>query len=121
MLEIGFMVPNNHIYTVDKMLEVGLVGQNIKNVALFSQGKSCVSHKRNVIRWHCGTKSNHVVAEDQMLDGGFVAKASSLKPMPILLYILAQINGGIVSWVDNEARHSFTSHKVTRELGLANA
>ena len=54
-----------------------------------------------------------------MLDDGFVAKASSLKPRPSLLYIMARINGRHVSWIDKEATHSFMSPKLTRGLGLA--
>ena len=54
-----------------------------------------------------------------MLEGGFVAKASSLKPRPSLLYLEAQINGKIVSClVDTGATHSFMSPKLARKLGL---
>ena len=53
-----------------------------------------------------------------MLDGGFVAKASSLKPRPNILYLEAQMNGRNVSWVDKEATHSFLSPKLTMCLGL---
>ena len=54
-----------------------------------------------------------------MLEGGFVAKASSLKPRPSLLYLEAQINGKNVSClVDTGATHSFMSPKLARELGL---
>ncbi len=54
-----------------------------------------------------------------MLDGGLVAKASSLKPRPSLLYLEAKkMNGRNVSWVDKEAMHSFMSLKLTRHLGL---
>jgi hypothetical protein len=49
-----------------------------------------------------------------MLDGGLVAKASSLKPRPSLLYLEAQMNGRNVSWVDKEAMHSFMSLKLIR-------
>jgi clan AA aspartic protease (TIGR02281 family) len=54
-----------------------------------------------------------------MLEGGFVAKASSLKPRPGLLYLEAQINGKQVSYlVDTGATHSFMSPKLAKELGL---
>ena len=54
-----------------------------------------------------------------MLEGGFVAKASSLKPRPSLLYFEAQINGKNVSClVDTGATHSFMSLKLAKELGL---
>ena len=65
------------------------------------------------------TKASHVCAADRMLEGGFVAKASSLKPRPSLLYLEAQINGKNVSClVDTGATHSFMSPKLARELGL---
>jgi hypothetical protein len=54
-----------------------------------------------------------------MLDGGLVAKASSFKPRPSLLYLEAQMNGRNVSRVDKEAMHSFISLMLTRNLGLA--
>ena len=56
-----------------------------------------------------------------MLDGGLVAKASSLKPRPSLLYLEAQMSGRNVSWVDKEAMHSFMRLNLTRKLGLAGA
>ena len=65
------------------------------------------------------SKASHVCAVDRMLEGGFVAKASSLKPRPSLLYLEAQINGKNVSClVDTGATHSFMSPKLARELGL---
>ena len=65
------------------------------------------------------TKASHVCAADRMLEGGFVAKASSLKPRPSFLYLEAQINGKNVSClVDTGATHSFMSPKLARELGL---
>ena len=65
------------------------------------------------------TEASHVCAADRMLEGGFVAKASSLKPRPSLLYLEAQINGKNVSClVDTGAMHSFMSPKLARELGL---
>ena len=64
-------------------------------------------------------KTNHVCAADQMLEGGYVAKASSLKPRPSLLYLEAQINGKNVSClVDTWTTHSFMSPKLAKELGL---
>ena len=51
-----------------------------------------------------------------MLDVGFVAKASSLKPRPSLLYLEAQMSGTNVSWVDKEATH-FHDPKVHKEVG----
>ena len=56
-----------------------------------------------------------------MLDGGLVAKASSLKPRPSLLYLEAQVSGRNVSLVDKEATHSFKSLNLTRKLRLAGA
>ena len=65
------------------------------------------------------TKASHVCTVDQMLEGGFIAKASSLKPRPSLLYLEAQINGKNVSClVDTGTMHSFMSPKLARELGL---
>ena len=64
-------------------------------------------------------KTNHVVAADRILDGGFLAKASSLKPKPSLLCLQAQMNARNVSWVDNEAKHYFLSLKLTRSWGLS--
>ena len=65
------------------------------------------------------TKTSHVCAADRMLEGGFEAKASSLKPRPSLLYLEAQINGKNVSClVDIGATHSFMSPKLARDLGL---
>ena len=43
------------------------------------------------------TKPNLVSTTDQMLDGGFVTKASSFKPKPSFFYLKAQINGENVS------------------------
>ena len=53
-----------------------------------------------------------------MFDGGFVAKGSSLKPRPSLMYLEAQMIGRIVSGVDMEAMHFFMSSKFARDLGL---
>ena len=50
-----------------------------------------------------------------MLDVGFVAKASSLKLKPSLLYLEAHMNGRNVSWVNKEATHSFMSLKAHKE------
>ena len=55
------------------------------------------------------------------LDGGFVAKASSLEPRPSHLYLEAQMDGRYVSWGDKEAIDSLISLKLTRGLGLADA
>ena len=65
------------------------------------------------------TNASHVCPADRMLEGGFVAKASSLKPRPSLLYLKAQINGMNISClVDTWATHSFMSQKLARELCL---
>ena len=65
------------------------------------------------------TESSLACVADRMLEGGFVAKASSLKPRPGLLYFEAQIKGKDVSClVDTGATHSFMSPKLARELGL---
>jgi predicted aspartyl protease len=54
-----------------------------------------------------------------MLEGGFVANASSLKPRPSLLYLKAKINGQNVSClVDTGATHSFMNSRLTKDLGL---
>ena len=64
-------------------------------------------------------KANHVCTANQMLEGGFVAKTSILKPKPSLLYLGVHINQGIVSYlVETSARHSFMSSKFAKELGL---
>ena len=65
------------------------------------------------------TKASHVCAADRMLERRFVAKTSSLKPRPSLLYLEAQINGKNVSClVDIGATHSFMNPKLARKLGL---
>jgi ClpP class serine protease len=57
-------------------------------------------------------KSNHVCAGVQVLEGGFVAKASSFKPQPILLYLEAKISGrNLLCLVDTKATHSFMNLK----------
>ena len=56
-----------------------------------------------------------------MLDVGFMAKASSLKPKPSLWYLEAQMSGRNVLWIDKEATHSFMSLKLIKKLGLAGA
>ena len=54
-----------------------------------------------------------------MLEGDFVAKASSLKPRPSFLYLKAQINGKNVSClIDIRVTHSFMSPKLARILDL---
>ena len=50
-----------------------------------------------------------------------VAKASSFKPTPKILYIEAQMNWRHVSWADKKARQSFMSPKLTRELELTDS
>ena len=65
------------------------------------------------------TMTNHVRIADQILEGGFVAKASSFKPRLSLLYLEAQINKMNISClVHIEAKHSFMSQKLSKELGL---
>lgn len=62
---------------------------------------------------------NHVCTADQILEGGFLTKVSSLKPKPSFLYLEAQIDGKHVSClVDTGATHSFMSPKLTKELDL---
>ena len=95
-----------HVCFADKLLEIGFVAPN-----QFVPRTEC-------LKLALRTKPSQV-AEDRMLDDGFVAKASSLKPRPSILYLEAQMNGRLVSWVDKELRHSFMSPKLTRELGLA--
>jgi len=56
-----------------------------------------------------------------MLDTGFMAKATTLKPRPSLLYLGVQVSGRNVSWVDREETHSFMNPKFTRKVGLAGA
>ena len=96
----------------------GNKGGDIKNKRCHKCGKighfiaDCPDNK-------VSTKASYVCAIDRMLEGGFVAKASSLKPKPSLLYQKAQINGKNVSClVDTGATHSFMSPKLARELGL---
>ena len=65
------------------------------------------------------SKENHVCDTDQMLEGGFVPKASSLRPRPSLLYLEAQINRRNVSYlVDTRATHFFVSPKLSKVLSL---
>ena len=65
------------------------------------------------------TKASHICVDDRMLEGGFVAKASNLKPKPSLLYLEARINGKNVSrLVDIGAMHSFMNPKLAKQLGL---
>ena len=78
-----------------------------------------VIFKRRAPHNKVSVKTNRGCTADQMLEGGFVAKASSLKPRPSLLYLEAQINGRNVSClVDTGATHSFMSPKLAKELGL---
>src|ERR1700737_5658393 len=88
-----------HVCFEHKLLEIGFVASN-----QFVPRTECLK----LALW---TKPSQV-AEDRMLDNGFVAKASSLKPRPSILYLEAQMNGRLVSWVDKELRHSFTNPKL---------
>ena len=64
-------------------------------------------------------QANHVCTGDQMIEGGFVAKASSLKAKLRFLYLNAQINGKNVSClVIPGPTHSFMSPSLAKELGL---
>jgi hypothetical protein len=64
-------------------------------------------------------KTNRGCTADQMLEGGFVANASSLKPRPNILYLKDEINDRNVSClVDTGATHFFMSLKLAKELGL---
>ena len=60
-------------------------------VTLRYQSRSCLYRGPNVRRGNFGIKANYVVAVDYILQGGFVANPSSLKPRPNLLYLKAQI------------------------------
>ena len=60
-------------------------------LALWYQGKSYFVYEINVRMWSCGTRANHVSTTDQMLDGGFVASASSLQWGPIVLDLDGQM------------------------------
>ena len=64
------------------------------------------------------TMANYVVVVNRMLDGGFVAKASNLKPKPSILYLEAQINAKNVSCMsgqkDNALLHKAKDHKGIR-------
>ena len=63
-------------------------------------------------------KANHVCIVDKMLKGEFVAKTSSLKPRPSLLYLKVQINeNNVLCLVDARATDSFMSLKFAKKLG----
>ena len=63
-------------------------------------------------------KTKHGCAAEQILEGGFVAKANNLKPKPRFLYLEAEINGRNVSClVGTRTMHSFISLKLVEELG----
>jgi hypothetical protein len=70
-------------------------------------GQSYFGRGSNVGKLSWGTKTNHVVAVNCMLDVSFLAKSSSLRPRPSLLYLEAQMSGRNVLYVDKEATHSF--------------
>ena len=97
-----------HVCFADKLLEIGFVAPN-----QFGPRTEC-------LKLALRTKPSQV-AKDRMLDDGFVAKASSLKPRPSILYLEVQMNGRLVSWVNKDLKHSFMSPKLTRGLGLADA
>ena len=79
---------------------------------IWSYSSVCPDNKVSV-------KENRGCAADQMLEGGFVAKASSLKPRPSLLYLEAKIAGRNVSClVGTGATRYFMSPKLAKELGL---
>jgi hypothetical protein len=64
-------------------------------------------------------KINRGYTADQMLEGGFVAKANNLKPRPNLLFLETKINGqNVLCLVDTGATHFFMSPKLAKELGL---
>src|ERR1700738_2860161 len=73
-----------HVCFADKLLEIGFVAPH-----QFVPRTEC-------LKLALRTKPSQV-AENRMLDDGFVAKASSLKPRPSLLYLEAQMNGRYVS------------------------
>lgn len=52
--------------------------------ALWYKRKSYLYHEQNVRMWACGTKANRIGVADQTLEGGFVAKTSSLVLRPSL-------------------------------------
>jgi hypothetical protein len=107
MLEGGFVSPRQIMFVPWMVCKI---------LVMRYQGNSCCGRGPNVGKLPWGAKTNHVVVVNWMLDVGFVAKASSLTPMPSLLYLEAQISTRNISWVDKEAMHSFVSLKLTRNL-----
>jgi hypothetical protein len=78
-------------------------------MVLWYQGKSCLCHRPNVRKWSCGSNTNCIVAVDQILDGGFVAKATSLR--------LESMEESFRVWMDKEVTHFFTSLRLTKNSG----
>ena len=105
-------------YQGGKPPNVGIKGGDVKDKRCDKCGKFghyqavCPDNKVSV-------KANRGCTADQMLEDCFVAKASSLKPKPSLLYLEAKINGQNVSClVYTGATHTFMSPKLAKELGL---
>jgi hypothetical protein len=99
----------NYDCTTDRTLEGGFVSPRqimyvpqivCKIMVLQYLGRSYFGRGPNVRKLPWGTKTNHVVAVNWMLDIGFVAKASSLRPRPSFLYLETKMSGRNVSWVD---------------------
>ena len=81
-----FGTKENHVCTLDGMLEYGLVDQdkyclccelNVRRRFSATKQVMFVPHM-NIRRWICWTKINHFGATDKMLEGGFV------EPMQIM-------------------------------------
>jgi hypothetical protein len=113
MLEGGFVLAKQIMFVSRMVCEM---------MVLRYLGKSCSGRGLNIKKLPWGTKTNHVVAVNGMLDVAFVAKASSLTPRPsFFLHLEAKMSDRNVSWVDKEATQSFMSLNLTRKLGLAGA
>ena len=89
----------NHVCAANKMFEgnfvllrqiIFVLQMICSKLVLKYQGNLCLCHGPNVKKLPCGTKSKHVVAVDQMLNNGFVAKAINHKPRPNFLCLEAQ-------------------------------